>query len=65
MILINNREFEWFEGMTVEKLLELKGYTFPQIIVKINGDYILPEKYSITKIADGNNVLALHMFGGG
>jgi len=62
---VNNRDFEWFEGLTVKKLLELKTYTFPEIVVKINGEYIPPEKYTATIIKDGDEVLALHMFGGG
>lgn len=65
MIRVNNREFDWFEGLTVSKLLEIKHYTYPKIIVKINDLYIPPEKYSSTLIEDGDEVLALHMFGGG
>ncbi|MCF2140658.1 MAG: sulfur carrier protein ThiS [Candidatus Lokiarchaeota archaeon] len=65
MIQVNNRDFEWFEGLTVKKLLELKRYTFPEIVVKINNIYIPPEEYEKTQIKDGDNVLALHMFGGG
>lgn len=65
MIRVNNRDFEWFEGLTVKKMLELKRYTFPEIVVKINGVYIPPEDYEITPINDGDEVLALHMFGGG
>ncbi|WP_457557454.1 sulfur carrier protein ThiS [Candidatus Harpocratesius sp.] len=65
MIQVNNRDFEWFEGLTVKKLLELKRYTFPEIVVKINNIYIPPEEYEKTLIEDGDDVLALHMFGGG
>ena len=65
MITINNREFEWFEGLTVKKLLELKRYTYPKITVKINGKYIEEDLYESTTIQDGDEVLALHMFGGG
>ncbi len=65
MIQVNNRPTEWFENLTVKKLLEIKNYTFPNIIVKINDEFIPKSKYDTTFIKDGDNVLALHMFGGG
>ena len=33
--------------------------------VKINDEFIPKSKYDTTFIEDGDNVLALHMFGGG
>ena len=65
MIQVNNRPTEWFENLTVKKLLEIKNYTFPNIIVKINDEFIPKSRYDTTIIEDGANVLALHMFGGG
>ena len=65
MIQVNNRPSEFFENLTVKKLLEIKNYTFPNIIVKINDEFIPKSKYDTTFIEDGDNVLALHMFGGG
>ena len=65
MIQVNNRPSQWFENLTVKKLLEIKNYTFPNIIVKINDEFIPKSKYDTTFIKDGDNVLALHMFGGG
>ena len=65
MITVNNRDFQWFEGMTVAKMLDLHNYTFPEIMVKINGKYIEKPDYAQTLIYDGDEVLAIHMFGGG
>jgi sulfur carrier protein len=65
MIKVNNREMAHMPGMTVKSLLEFKHYTFPDIIVRVNGTYIAPESYAETEIQDGDDVLALHMFGGG
>ena len=65
MIQVNNRPSEFFENLTVKKLLEIKNYTFPNIIVKINDEFIPKSKYDTTFIKDGDNMLALHMFGGG
>ena len=65
MIQLNNRPSEWFENLTVKKLLELKNYTFPNITVKINDVFIPEREYGSTFVKDGDNVLAIHMFGGG
>lgn len=65
MIRVNNRPIEYFEDMTVKTLLDHLRYTFPEITVKVNGVYIPKEDYPHTCINDGDDVLALHMFGGG
>ena len=65
MIKLNGKDYPWEEGLTVEKLLEKKGYTFPMIIVRINDKVIEREDYATTIINDGDNVEALHIFGGG
>lgn len=65
MIQVNGRDFEWEEGLTVEKLLEKKRYVFPKIIVKINGVLIKKEEWPHTIISDGDDVKAIHVFAGG
>ncbi len=65
MIQVNGRDFEWEEGLTVEKLLEKKRYVFPRIIVKINGLIIKKEEWPNTLIDDGDDVKAIHVFAGG
>lgn len=65
MIKVNGRDFEWEEGLTVEKLLEKKRYTFRKIIVKINGVLIKKEEWTNTIINDGDDVKAIHIFAGG
>ncbi|MCT4564701.1 MAG: sulfur carrier protein ThiS [Maledivibacter sp.] len=65
MIQVNNRDFEWEEGLTVELLLKKKNYVFPKIIVKINGVIIKKEDWSTTIINDCDDVKAIHVFAGG
>ncbi len=66
MIRVNNRdEIEWQEGLTVTGLLELFRYTFPDIIVKINGELIRREEYPTRLIPDGADVRVIHMIAGG
>ncbi|MEN8222434.1 MAG: sulfur carrier protein ThiS [Acidobacteriota bacterium] len=66
-ILLNNRNetYDEWEKISVEQLLKLKNFTFPMIIVKINGKLIKKENYSDSVIKDGDDVTALHLISGG
>ncbi len=65
MITVNGKGFPWEEGLTVKRLLEKKGYTYPAIVVTINGTPIAEEQYAVTLINDGDEVKAIHMIAGG
>ena len=65
MIKVNGRDFEWEQDMTVEVLLGKKGYIFPKIIVKINGELIKKEDYDTKAIRDEDNVQVIHLLAGG
>ncbi len=65
MIKVNGRDREWEKDLTVVLLLERCKYTFPLIMVKINGKYISREKYKDTAIMDGDDVQVIHSIAGG
>jgi len=66
MIRLNDRdEIEWEEGLTVSGLLERLRYTFPHIIVKIDGEVIPREDYPTCTIPDGADVRVIHLIAGG
>jgi thiamine biosynthesis protein ThiS len=66
MIRVNNRdEIAWEKGLTVSALLERFRYTFPLIIVKIDGEVIPPVEYPTRAIPDGANVQVIHLIAGG
>lgn len=65
MIKVNGRDMEWGENLTVELLLKKCKYTFPLIMVKINGKYISKEKYETTLIMDNDDVQVIHSIAGG
>ncbi|MGB4437786.1 MAG: sulfur carrier protein ThiS [Sedimentibacter sp.] len=65
MIKVNNRDFQWEHGMTVEDILKLKNYTWKKIIVKVNGIHVEEEDYKVTVINDGDDVQMLHLLAGG
>jgi sulfur carrier protein len=65
MIKVNGRDRVWEENLTVAFLLERCKYTFPLIMVKINGKYIPKEKYKDTAIINGDDVQVVHSIAGG
>lgn len=65
MITLNNRDCQWEDGLTIERLLAIKKYTFPKIIVQVNGVYVPSEDYARTVIHDGDDVKAIHLLAGG
>ncbi|HER23610.1 MAG TPA: sulfur carrier protein ThiS [Candidatus Atribacteria bacterium] len=65
MIKVNGRDKKWEENITVALLLEKCKYTFPLIMVKVNGKYIPREKYKATTIIDGDDIQVIHSIAGG
>ena len=66
-IVLNNRDeiFKDHTEISVEELLKLKNFTFPMIIVKINGKLIKKTDYQVSMIRSGDNVAAVHLISGG
>ncbi|NLJ57859.1 MAG: sulfur carrier protein ThiS [Tissierellia bacterium] len=65
MIKLNNRDFPWEEGLTIKKIMEKKRYTFPKIVVKVNGKVIEKEDYEKTEVNKGDKVEMIHLLAGG
>jgi len=66
VIRVNRRDFaEWQDGMTVVCLLDRLRYTFPRIIVSINGEFVPGGEYSTRTIPDEADVRVIHLMAGG
>jgi len=65
VIKVNGRDREWEQNLTVELLLKRCKYTFPLIMVKINGKYVPKEKYKDAMIMDNDDVQVIHSIAGG
>lgn len=65
MIKVNTRDHSWHEGLTVRRVIEEKQYTFHQLVVKVNGDFIPEEKYDHHLVNDGDDVMIIHLMAGG
>ena len=66
MITINHHHpLPWHKGMTVRDVLAAMKYTFPHIIVIINGAVVRHDAYDTTTIPDNADVRVVHMIAGG
>lgn len=63
---VNNRdEMDWEEGLTISALLQRFRYTFPAIVVTVNGEVVPDEEFSTRTVPDGADVRVIHLIAGG
>jgi sulfur carrier protein len=66
MIRVNDRdELEWEAGLTITGLLHRFRYTFPHIVVTIDGEVIPPQEYPEQTVPEGADVRVIHLIAGG
>ncbi len=66
MIVVNNKEkIEWYEGMTVQDVLDKMGYVFPLITVSVNKQLVHKEDYATYEVPDNANINVFHLAHGG
>ena len=65
MIKVNTEDYPWTRPLSVQELLDEKGYIFPHIVVRINGQYVEEDDYPKQLVQDGDDVLVLHLMAGG
>ncbi len=65
MIEVNKRKVEYVEDETVDQLLKRMKYSFPLVIVKINGKVIPRKKFPEINIPDNSKIAVIHMISGG
>jgi thiamine biosynthesis protein ThiS len=65
-ITVNNNEVSMAgETLSVRELLNEMNFTFPLIVVKVNGHLVRKEEYERIFVGDGDNVEAIHLISGG
>ena len=66
IIELNNRREELpQETMTVSEILKFKKFTFPRIIVRLNGRLIKKPAYQETIVTQGDILNVIHLISGG
>ena len=65
MIEVNGRKVEFLENESVRELLDRMKYTFPNIVVKINGKLVKRDDFKSTIVPNNSKIAAIHMISGG
>jgi len=66
MIRVNDKfDVEWREGMTVEAVLKACNFTFPLVVVSVNGQVVPRDAYRTFRVEDNAEVKVLHLVAGG
>lgn len=65
MIRVNGEAEEHEAGMTVATLLRRLGFTFPLLVVRLDGRLVERSAYPATPVDDGADVQVLHLLAGG
>lgn len=65
MIQVNGRNHDWYEGMTIKSLLKDLNYTYPILVIRVNGTLIDKEDYAATKVKKDDDVKIIHPIAGG
>lgn len=64
-ITVNTKPVDWVEGESVADLLKRMNYTFPLVVVKIDGEVIPKADFGSTVIPDDSVVEVIHLISGG
>ncbi len=65
MIEVNTQKIEWVEGETVAELLKRMKYTFPLVVVKIDGKVIPKSEYQKQEVPNNSRIEVIHLISGG
>lgn len=52
-------------SLTINQLLQIKKYSFKNLVVKINGEFVKRDSYADAKFVEGDKVDVIHMISGG
>jgi thiamine biosynthesis protein ThiS len=65
VIRVNENEVPWRDGMTVQDCLDAMGYDFVHITVTVDDVFVESIRYRTTRVPDGADVRAIHLYHGG
>jgi len=63
---LNHREYAGFrEGMTIQDVIAENRFTWPNLVVVLNGKVVKPEDYDGTLIDARDDLEVIHLLAGG
>jgi thiazole synthase/sulfur carrier protein len=60
-IMVNKRPVEFVEGETVKGLIRRMNYTFPLLVVKVDGKLVPNPEQKDHEIRDGSDIDIIHL----
>lgn len=64
-ITVNDNVVEWKENLTIKELLSIMKYTFPMLIVKVNGEIVKKDQYDEFTVPENSEIKIIHLMSGG
>jgi sulfur carrier protein ThiS len=65
MITAKGKQMEWYEGLTVEAVLQSLGYAVPSAMALLDGRHVPRNEWSATEVPDGSTLDVRAMAAGG
>lgn len=65
IILNNNPESFREENLTIQEIIDKKGYTFKMLVTRLNGALIKKNERESTIVKEGDDLMVLHLMSGG
>lgn len=63
---LNDRPYEnWHEGLTIRGVMDYMHFTWPKLVVKVNGRLVWPEDYGNVVLKEDDDLKIHHLLGGG
>jgi len=64
-LTVNSKPVHYVADETIQDLLKRIRFTFPLVIVKINGMHVPRNKYSTAIVPENADIKVIHMISGG
>lgn len=65
-MILNNRPYDnWYEGLTIRGVMEHMKFSWPKLVVKVNGRLVWPEDYDNVVLSENDDLKIHHLLGGG
>ena len=64
-ITVNDNIVEWHDNLTISELLKIMKYTFPMLVIKVEGQLIKRDQYKTFIVPNNSDVKIIHLMSGG
>ena len=64
-IKVNENIVEWHDNLTISELLKIMKYTFPMLVIKVDGQLIKKDQYKTFVVPNNSDVKIIHLMSGG